>query len=189
MNIAITIIISFLFGLVPEVTYFTLFLIYTKQIKEKKLLLWILIAIAYVLCMFVQKYKAVYYILFIVLVYLILKLLYKKKTQIIDIFVFSLSFSYICFIGFLFSRFLVDSNPSLTYFFSAFMNRIFLFIPFIFKNKFNFIYKKYCKLWNRDYNKKQPIKSITLRNSSLILLNIFIFIINIIAISMTALVK
>ena len=42
---------------------------------------------------------------------------------------------------------------------------------------------------NRNYEKKQPIKSITIRNISLFILNIFIFIMNIISVSMTNLVK
>jgi hypothetical protein len=59
------------------------------------------------------------------------------------------------------------------------LDRIFLFMPFIFKNKFNLLYKKYCRLCNRNDKEDRPIKSITLRNISLIILNIFIFCLNI----------
>lgn len=172
MNILITIVISILLGLVPEVTYFTLFLIYTKDIKEKRIKLWMLIATAYILCMFIQKYKVIYYILFIVLTYFILKLLYKKKAQIIDIFVFSLAFNYVCIISYFCFLFL---NKDLSNYYVLFaLSRIVLFLPFVFKNKFRIVYKKYCNLWNRNDKECRPIKSITLRNISLISLNIFI---------------
>ena len=65
------------------------------------------------------------------------------------------------------------------YYYLYVIDRFLLFMPFIFKNKFNVIYKKYCNLWNRNDKEKRPIKSITLRNISLILLNSFIFIANI----------
>lgn len=177
MNLLTTIVASIILGLIPEVTFFTLFLIYTKNIKDKKFKLWVLIAIAYIVCMFIQKYKLIYYVLFIFLIYFILKFLYKEKVQIIDIFVFSISFSYLCFVGFITSRFV--NNSYLRYYICYVINRILLFIPFIFRHKFYNLYKRYYSLWNRNYEKKQPIKSITLRNISVIMLNSFIFLINI----------
>lgn len=169
---------SILFGLIPEVLYFTLFICFTKNIKEKRIKLFLLISLAYILCMFIQRYKVVYYVLFIALIYLILKLLYKEKVQIIDVFVFSVSFSYICIISFIFSRFLVENLSN--YYIIMLINRIFIFVPLLFKNRFNKIYNYYNILWNRSKNKneKRPIKSITLRNLSLILLNLLIFFIN-----------
>lgn len=173
----INFIVSLFLGMIPETIYFTLFLIYTKNIKEKKLKLFILINIAYLLSIFIQEYKVVYYILFIVLIYLILKLLYKEKTQIIDIFVFSVAFIYVCLIGFITSRFI--NNNYVIYYVMFVINRILLFAIFLFKNKFNILYKKYCSLWNRSYTEKKSMKSITLRNLSLVILNSFIFLLNI----------
>lgn len=188
MDIVMTIIISVLLGLIPEVTYFTLFLKYTKNLKEKVWGLGILIGIAYILCMFIQRYKVIYYILFIVLVYLILKLLYRKKVQIIDIFTFSISTIYLTLVSFIFSRF-IGANLE-NYYICLILSRVLLFLPIVvLRGKMNDFYKQYYKLWNRNYDKKQPIKSITLRNVSLFVLNIFIFIMNIISVSMTNLVK
>lgn len=178
---------SLALGMLPEVLYFTLFLIYTKNIKEKKIRLFLLISLAYILCIMISRFKVLYYIMFIFSVYLILKILYRKKSQIIDVFVFSVSFCYLCFAGFITSRF-VNNDYTLYYIMYA-VDRILLFLPFIFRNKFNIVYRKYCELWNRNYEKKQPIKSITLRNTSLFILNIFIFIMNIISVSMTNFVK
>ena len=174
-------VVSILFGLIPEVLYFTLFLIYTKNIKEKKVRLFILIGIAYFLCMLIKQYEIIYYLLFIALVYIILKILYRKKTQIIDIFVFSLSTVYLTLLSYLAFIFFTDDLSN--YYVLYVIARILLFIPFIFKNKFNVLYKKYCKLWNRNDKEKRPIKSITLRNVSLIIVNIVIFFMNVYAIS------
>lgn len=174
------ILISILLGMLPEVLYFTLFLVYTKNIKEKKVKLFFLITLAYVLCIMVSRFKTLYYFLFIFAVYIILKILYKHKTGIIDVFIISLSFIYVCFISFLCSRFI--NNNYVLYYILLVINKILLFIPFIFRNKFNLLYKTYCGLWNRNKNVKRPIKSITLRNISLIILNVFIFILNILTI-------
>ena len=177
MELFMQLLVSIVLGLLPEVLYFTLFLSYTKNIKEKRLRLGILIAVAYMLCMFIQRYQIIYYVGFVALVYLILKLIYKKKTQIIDVFIIEISQLYLAITTFLMFIFLKTdlSNYMLLYV----INRILLFIPFIFKNKFNILYQKYCKFWNRNDKEKRPIKSITLRNTSLIILNIGIFLMNI----------
>ena len=179
--------ISILLGLIPEVLYFTLFMIYAKDIKEKKIRLFLLIGIAYFLCILVQQYKIIYYLLFIVLVYGILKILYKKKVQIIDVFAFSLSSIYLTIISAFCILFL---NEDLSNYWTLYtISRILLFIPFIFRNKFNGLYKEYCKLWNRNDKEKRPIKSITLRNISLISINIAIFLTNVIAVSIINLIS
>lgn len=173
-------IISILLGLLPEVLYFTMFLVYTKNLKEKKIKLFLLISIAYFLCLLIQKYKTLYYILFVVLVYLILKLLYKEKSQIIDIFAFSISTIYLTLLACICAIILKNDYSNYFLYYSLyFISRVLLFGIFIFKNKFNIIYKKYCNLWNRNDNIKRPIKSITLRNVSLIMINVSIFILNI----------
>ena len=174
-------IIGILFGLIPEVLYFTLFLIYTKKLQEKRIKLFLLISLAYTLTVFIKQYILAYYLSFIVLVYLILKILYKRKAQIIDIFVFSISTIYLTLVSYL--GFIFFTEDLSNYYILYFIARILLFIPFIFRNKFNVIYKKYCKLWNRNDKEERPIKSITLRNISLIIINVVICFMNIYAIS------
>lgn len=168
--------ISILLGLIPETIYFSLFLIYTKNIKEKRIKLFILISICYFLCIIISEYKVIYYIAFMILVYLSLKILYKQQTQIIDIFIFGISTLYITLISFLIY---IPKNIT-QYFVCLIINRILLFIPFIFKNKFYLLYKNYALFWNRNDSIKRPIKSITLRNINLIGINCIIFVINII---------
>ena len=126
--------------------------------------------------MFIQQYKVIYYMLFIALVYLILKLLYKNKTQITDVFILILGQLYLSLASYIMFLFLKQDLSN--YYMLYVIGRIILFLPFIFKDKFNIIYKKYYSLWNRNDNMKRPIKSITLRNISLIILNIGIFLMN-----------
>lgn len=173
--------IGIILGLIPEVLYFTLFLIFTKNIKEKKILLFLLMSIGYMLCICIQQYVLLYYLGYIVIVYLILKFLYKNQTQIIDIFVFSISTLYLTFLSYL--GFKCFKNDLSNYWIMFILDRILMFVPFIFKNKFNILYKEYCKLWNRNNKEKRPIKSITLRNISLIIINFAICFMNIYAIS------
>ena len=170
------ILLSIIMGLVPDVLYFTLFLIYTKNLKEKRIKLFLLIGISYFLCILIQKWQLLFYMLFIVCIYLSLKILYKKKAQIIDIFIIGISYLWQTTLSVILLFFL-NRNLS-NYYLLYILSRILLFTPFIFKNKFNILYNKYCKFWNRNDKEKRPIKSITLRNISLILLNSLILILN-----------
>ena len=174
-------VLSIFLGLIPEVLYFTLFITYCKNIKEKRIRLFLFISLAYVLCMFIQKYKIFYYVLFLVLIYWIMKIVYKEKTQIIDVFVISLGSIYLSLLSII--LYPIVNNSYINYYILYLINRILLFIPFIFKQKLNKFYLVYCKLWNRNDYDKRPIKSITLRNISLIVINIFIFILNIATLS------
>lgn len=169
--------LSILLGLIPEVLYFTLFLVYTKNLKEKRLKLFFLISVAYFLCILIQQLQILFYILLIALIYLSLKLLYKKKTQIIDVFIIMISHLWLAILSSVLILFVKQDMSN--YVFISIIDRILLFSIFIFRHKFNKIYKVYCKLWNRNDKEKRPIKSITLRNISLILLNSFIFFLNI----------
>lgn len=145
--------ISIILGLLPEVLYFTLFLIYTKDLKEKKLKLFALITIAYTVTIFIKQYVLLNYLALIAGMYLILKLLYKKKTQIIDVFIVGISYLWIALLS---AVLLIFLNKDLSNYYQLYIiNRILLFVPFIFKNKFNIVYKKYCSLWNRNDKEKK----------------------------------
>lgn len=171
-------IFSIIFGLIPETLYFTLFLIFAKDIKEKKIKLFLLISLSYILCIMTIRYKLLLYVIFIFSMYLILRILYKKKALITDIFLFAISMTYLVIISYLFYIPMMKYNvDSFIYYLGM---RIFLFLPIIFlKNKINKIYKTYCKFWNRNDKEKRPIKSITLRNISLMSINLLIILINI----------
>ena len=163
-------------GMLPEIIYFTKFMEYAKNIKEHKIKFFLLMTLVYVLCVLVSQYKILYYVAFIFISYLVMKIIYKDKAQIIDIFVFSIAFMYVALNGLMWSFFIKEDMSN--YYLILILNRITLLLPFIMKNKFNILYNKYKSLWNRNDKIKRPIKSITLRNISLICLNIFIFLLN-----------
>lgn len=170
-------VLSILLGLLPETLYFTLFITYTKNMKENKVKLFLLIAISYFICILVQNFRILFYMLLIALIYISLKIVYKNKAQIIDIFIISLAYLWLGILSITLMNFV--ANDYSNYFIILILQKILLFIPFIFRSKFNIVYKKYCNLWNRNDKEKRKVKSITLRNISLILLNAYIFFMNI----------
>ena len=177
------IVINIMLGILPEVLFFTLFLIYTRDLKTKKKFLFLGIFVSYILCITIRQYVIIYYLIFILSIWLIEKVIYHKDTDIVDIFVFTVATVYLSFIGFICSRFI--SKDMHNYYFILILNRIALFIPFVFKEQFHNLYLKYKKFWNRNDAEKRKLKSISLRNISLISLNIFIFSINIFLINIS----
>lgn len=93
------ILISIILGLIPEVLYFTLFITFAKNFKTKRIKLFLLISIAYIICMFIQRYKILYYVLFVALIYGILKLLYRDEVEIIDVFLIMVTYLYLTIIS------------------------------------------------------------------------------------------
>lgn len=163
-------IISLLLGMLPEVLYLTLFLIFCKNIKQKRLKLFGLLALGYILLIMICRYQLIFYLTYIVYSYLVLKLLYKA--HILDLFVCSIGLSYMTIISII-GYAILGSNYVIYYL----VARILLYMIFIFKNKLNILYNLYVKCWNKNSNMK--IKSITLRNISLLILNLLIIILNI----------
>ena len=84
-------ILELLLGQIPEAVYFSLFMIFTKQLKEKRLLFTIIMILEYVLIQRVIHFNIWLHIIYTIFVYLILKLLYKDKAQVTDIFTFTIS--------------------------------------------------------------------------------------------------
>lgn len=169
--------ISILFGLIPEVLFLTLFIRNIKNIKNKKVILFITTGFIYFLCLLIKQYVLMYYFLFIILMYINLRILYRNKFQLVDIFIISFATMYLTLVGFI--TFLFVNNDFSNYYFMYFINRILLFSIFIFKDKIKIFYSKYYKFWNRNDSIKKLFKSITIRNFSLILINVFILFINI----------
>lgn len=168
------ILINILLGALPEVIFFSLYLIFIKQLKTKKILLSIMIFISYIVCIVLYRYVVINYIIFIICVYIILKVLYRNEIKIIDIFVFSIAFFYVSFISWI-CYFIIPN-----YYIAWFPNRILLFIPLFFQDKLRKMYEFYLCLWERNDAIKKPIKSITTRNISLFAINLFIFFANIV---------
>ncbi len=169
--------ISFLLGMLPEIIYFVIFIITIKNIKERKKCLFLLITLAYVLGVIFLRYKTIFYFSFIFIVYAILKILYKNRADIMDISAMSISTLYLTIISGICYMCIHpdDSNYWLLYL----LNRILMFLPFIFSKTLRKLYQKCRSVWNRNRNKNEGIKSITVRNTSILIIAIFIAIVNV----------
>lgn len=165
---------SLLFGIVPEAIYFTFYLCKMKNLKNKKLLLFVAIGVLIILATMLSNYNLYLYLLLILGIYAVIKLLYKRKVQIIDIFVIDCLYAYLMIVSFV--SFYVFKNNVEMYWYAYVLDRILLFIPTVVAKKLKMLYNLYCKLWNR--NERNKLRSISVRNTSLILMNVFIFIIN-----------
>lgn len=170
--------LNLLLGQIPEAIYFALFMIYTKQLKEKRILYIILMTFEYILLTQCIKYNVWLQILYTFVSFLILKILYKQKAQVTDIFTFTIA-----------SIFLIISSAVMYYivYFTfhnmvgyVILNRIVIFaLLFIFKNKLNKIQLLYKKMWNRNDNIKKKMKSTTFRALNIVIFNIIFYVINI----------
>lgn len=162
----LNIILSLVLGAGLDSLYYYLYISKIKGIKNKRVLLYSLIFIGYVVLFMVLRYNLYLYLIFYIYIYLILKFIYKS--QINDFFL--LIFIDIYCIGTSAIAYFLIPN----YFIALIISKIIIFIPLLFINKIKKMYCLYCKMWNRNYNNKMPIKSLTLRNISLVLFNSFI---------------
>lgn len=158
----------FLVAMPVEILYLVMGMCYAKQIKEKRILFYILLFVSGVICSLTLRWQLWYYVAYIASAYLIMRKLYKS--HVLDLFVFSIFFAWIAITSYI--GFMLFNNIVYTYIFQ----RILMFGIFIFRGKFNKWYKTYRELWNRRDDKR--IKSVTLRNISLICINIFIVFMN-----------
>ena len=175
------ILLSLLLGILPQSLYFNLFVTNIKGIKNKRGLLLIILFILCILLNMIIRYNIYLYLLFIPLYYIALKLLYKKKTQIIDIFIIALSFTIMMLISSICSRLcLININ---LYWIAYIINNVSLFATLLLKKWLVKFYKFYCKNWNRKEGNR--VRSISLRNVSLISLNVAIVIADIFLINIS----
>lgn len=168
----INFVVSLFLGMFPEVLYFTLFLVFTKDIKQNRIKLFLLLALGYIVLIMLCRYQIMFYLAYIVYSYLILRKFYNGK--IIDLFVYSLAFCYISLISLILCLFLDN------YIVAYVLDRVLLFIPFVFHRQLRNLYLSYKYLWDR--HKDNKIKSITIRNSSLVMINIMIVAFDILAV-------
>ena len=78
-------------GQIPEAVYFALFLIFTKNLKEKRVLFTILMIGEYLLLKSFIHFDIWFQIGYTVMTFLTLKVLYKDKAQITDVFTFGIA--------------------------------------------------------------------------------------------------
>ena len=166
------IIASILFGLLPESIYFALFFIFAKKIESKRWLLFGLIFAVNLILSAFFAFSVWYHFLFIFLMYGILWLLYRA--EFIDIFVVTSASFILAVLGFA-CYFLIPN-----YWVAAIINRAGMFaFLFLTRNKLNSWYMIYRRAWNRRPGAK--VKSITVRNISMVLLNLMLYALSIMA--------
>lgn len=165
-------------GQIPEAIFFALFMIFTKQLKEKRILFILLMIVEYLLLKAVIKYNMWFQILYTFMTFVILKVLYKQKSQITDIFTFTIA-SFILILISTISYLIIWKTINI-FIVSVILNRLLMIIFFIFMYgqlpKLQTIYKKF---WNRDRTKQNKIKATTFRALNVVIFNIIFYIINI----------
>ena len=82
--------LELLFGQVFEAIYFALFMIFSKRIKTRKCLFIGLMIVEYLLLKTFLHYTVWFQISYTFITYIILKILYKEKAQVTDIFTFAI---------------------------------------------------------------------------------------------------
>ena len=88
-----------LLGQIPEAIFFALFMIYAKGIKEKRILFIILMIIEYLLLKYSFQFDWIFQIGYMITTFLTLKILYREKSQITDVFILLISYIYIIIIS------------------------------------------------------------------------------------------
>lgn len=174
----INVILSLIFGAGLDSLYYFLYINKIKDINNKKLILYIGIFVGYILFNMLLRYNFYLYLLFDIFIFILIKFLYKS--QICDSFVILIIDIY-CMLISLIIYFTISNS-----FIALLLNKILLFMPLLLRNRLNLVYKKYIDLWNRSKERK-IIKSLTLRNLSLLILNIFIVITYFILLYLTSL--
>ena len=134
--------LEILLGQIPEAIYFALFMIFVKGLKEKRFLFTILMVIEYTLLLRAMPYSIYAHVGFFITTYILLKILYKEKAQIIDVFTLGIA-SIILIISSILSFIISSQNVIL----ATIINRTMLFtFLFIFNYKLNNIQKLYKRI-------------------------------------------
>lgn len=163
----INFLISLLLGMIPEVLYITAMTSYLEGIKTKRIRLFLLNSLGYIVLIMICRFELLFYIAYIIYLYWVLKLMFK--VQITSFFMVCTVFSSIAWISFVCSFY-----PN--YYVGYVISRIMLAIIYLFRDNFYILYKRYRACWNRNTTHK--IKSITLRNCSLVFINAMIIVVN-----------
>lgn len=117
-------------------------------------------------------------IAYTIIQFMLLKILYKEKVQITDIFTFAIAS--VILMLFCISLYFIVWKTINNYMVYVILNRICIFLFLIvFRKKLPKIQKLYKKLWNRNDTVNKKMKSTTFRALNLVLFNIMFYVINI----------
>lgn len=167
-------ILEIILGQVPEAVYFTVFMIFTKSLKEKRILFTVLMIIDYLLLKSFIHFDVWFQVSYTIMTYVILKVLYKDKAQITDVFTFGIA-SIILILISIISYFVFLGNDII----AIVINRLLtICTPILLRNKFSKINNLYKKFWNRHNNDGKIMKSTTFRAINTVIFNVMFYVIN-----------
>lgn len=165
-----------LLGQIPEAVYFVLFLIFVKKLDKKRLSFGLVVVIEYVLLLNIFPSTWYFHIIFMCLLYIILKIFYSNKSQITDVFVILIGYIFLIFTSVISYGIVYITCKNLI--FATILNRVLVFVTlFKFNYKLGVIQNLYKFNWNRSSNKK-VMKSATFRSLNLVILYLSFAIIN-----------
>ena len=168
--------LRFVLGRFIEPIYFALFMIIGKDLKNKRLLLTCIMMFQYLMLTSIIKFDVLFHFLYTFMVFIDLKVLYREKAQITDIFLFGAASITLIIVSII--TYLTALYTYQNYIIAMIINRVVIFSAIYFcKNKIRKLYKRFYSLWNRHNNPKS-ITSLTLRNISTISFNLMFAIIN-----------
>ena len=166
-------------GQIPEAIYFALFMIFTKNLKEKRLLFTFLMILEYLFLAHIIGFNIWFQVSYTFITFLILKMLYKEKAQVIDIFTFMIGSIIMGLIdGILYYIVWKIWNNYLIYVIIVRSIQVVFFL--IFHNKLYKIQNLYKLLWNRNEQHPNKIKSATFRSLNIVVFNLMFYFINIV---------
>lgn len=169
--------LEILLGQIPEAIYFALFMIYTKRLDKRCGLFISLMVIEYVLLLNALPFSIWSHILYFVVSYLLLKVLYKEKSQITDIFTLGIASVMLMIISAIWYVIIFFTLESIIV--CTLLAKLTLFIILYFiKSKLPKIQNMYKRFWNRNDSIPKPIKSTTFRCINVILFNIMFYLVN-----------
>ena len=170
--------LEILIGQIPEAIYFSLFMIFAKNLKSKRILFTVLMVAEYLLLKQFINFNIWFQIIYTFMTFVILKVLYKEKAQVTDIFTFAIG-SVVLMIISIVSYFIVWKTVNI-YYVALALNRILIILFLILTyNKLYKIQNLYKRFWNRNDKIKKKMKSTTFRALNLVIFNIMFYIINI----------
>ena len=164
MNNEILLVGNIIGGILQPI-YFSMFLLSTKNIKDKRFLFILCMIFEGLFLIFVchMNYNINFELTYTLMTYIMLKLFYKDKARITDIVTFVISIITLGVISVLISITIGMNLIGL-----LLSNIIPLLLAFIFRHKLTKIDVFYTKFWNR-HNDRKMLKSITIRGISTVM--------------------
>lgn len=161
-------------GQIPEPIYLALFMVFAKALRKKRILFTIVMVIEYLILKYSFPYSWYFHIGLTIMTFLTLKVFYKEKSQITDVFI--LLISYIVLVITSAFCFMICQGQVIM---ATIFNRVIIFgLLFGFNYRLNRIQKIYKKFWNRD-DKPKAIKSTTFRSLNIVIFNVMFVIFNV----------